>query len=639
MKLSLERIIIKNRAPFESLDLVFNENEIAVLTAVNGRGKTTILSYIVDAWHEIARENFQQEFEGRENKFYRVSSSIFNLNENAPSFVYIRFKYGDELVDYVDIRGRYTQEQYAEIPLEHKIPFDEFKGFLEDNDWVRKISGSLDQKKAVQIFNSNVITYFPAYRYEMPGYLNTPYKIDLDFIKEMSYSGYLPNPLEVTTGLTKLANWIMDVVLDWQLYRQTQDFNVDGKVLTHDITPEMKIWSNLNEIMRLTLSSNKYGGVLRFGIGRRHNGGKRIGIMMDMKDGGESKQVYPNIFNLSSGEAAMLCMFGEILRQADKTKNNNALQDITGIVLVDEIDKHLHIKLQKEVLPKLFNLFPNVQFIVSSHSPFLNMGLVENSKTKIRATIVDLEQNGIRIPVQENFLYKEVYQMMIHDNENYAKMYNELSSEQVKPVLVVEDEHTQIYKVAWLKLNDKECDINNVNTLFDTNANFCIYGKGGHNNLQGFLNNPKMDEWARKIVVGLFDFDDAYTTYQSLKTTNNWEAISDNETTGLYKKRKDCNVYAMMLPVPNFRKNIAGKNQIVKQLEVELLLTDDKIREAYGEADYATEAIIEGFLIIPKIKNKDDFWKKTLLLDKESFKAFEPLFGLLDKILTPWQGE
>jgi predicted ATP-binding protein involved in virulence len=39
--------------------LTFNENEIGVLTAVNGRGKTTILSHIVDAWHEMARPYFQ----------------------------------------------------------------------------------------------------------------------------------------------------------------------------------------------------------------------------------------------------------------------------------------------------------------------------------------------------------------------------------------------------------------------------------------------------------------------------------------------------------------------------------------------------------------------------------------------------
>lgn len=38
--------------------------------------------------------------------------------------------------------------------------------------------------------------------------------------------------------------------------------------------------------------------------------------------------------------------FGEILRQADKI---NQLTAVKGVVLIDEIDKHLHIKLQKEV--------------------------------------------------------------------------------------------------------------------------------------------------------------------------------------------------------------------------------------------------------------------------------------------------
>ncbi len=46
------------------------------------------------------------------------------------------------------------------------------------------------------------------------------------------------------------------------------------------------------------------------------------------------------------------------------------LNTIEGIVLIDEVDLHLHIKLQKDILPQLIKLFPKVQFIVSSHSPF-----------------------------------------------------------------------------------------------------------------------------------------------------------------------------------------------------------------------------------------------------------------------------
>ena len=55
MKLFLSSIYFYNRAPFETIKLDFEENEIAVLTAVNGRGKTTIISHIVDAFHEMAR--------------------------------------------------------------------------------------------------------------------------------------------------------------------------------------------------------------------------------------------------------------------------------------------------------------------------------------------------------------------------------------------------------------------------------------------------------------------------------------------------------------------------------------------------------------------------------------------------------
>ncbi len=78
---------------------------------------------------------------------------------------------------------------------------------------------------------------------------------------------------------------------------------------------------------------------------------------------------------MSSGELALLCLFGELVKQADK--NGKDISQIKGIVLVDEIEKHLHIKLQKETLPKLIKLFPNIQFIVSSHSPSFSLGLQE----------------------------------------------------------------------------------------------------------------------------------------------------------------------------------------------------------------------------------------------------------------------
>ena len=108
MKVFLEKIIFVNRAPFDKLELDFSENEISVLSAINGSGKTTILSHIVDAWHEMARPHFSNEFEEKPNKFYRVSSPIYNLIQHLPSYVYIRFRTIDGVIDYVDIRNKCT---------------------------------------------------------------------------------------------------------------------------------------------------------------------------------------------------------------------------------------------------------------------------------------------------------------------------------------------------------------------------------------------------------------------------------------------------------------------------------------------------------------------------------------------------
>jgi predicted ATP-binding protein involved in virulence len=101
--------------------------------------------------------------------------------------------------------------------------------------------------------------------------------------------------------------------------------------------------------------------------------------------------------------------------------NGIVLEAISGIVLIDEVDKHLHIKLQKEILPALFTLFPNVQFIVSSHSPFLSMGLAEVALD--RTKIIDLETFGISKDLTKNELYVEVYQTMIGENDRFKELY------------------------------------------------------------------------------------------------------------------------------------------------------------------------------------------------------------------------
>ncbi len=76
----------------------------------------------------------------------------------------------------------------------------------------------------------------------------------------------------------------------------------------------------------------------------------------------------PFDFNtMSSGYAAIFDIINDLLMRMEAQKNYN----LQGVVLVDEIETHLHLELQKKILPVLNSLFPNIQFIISTHSPFI----------------------------------------------------------------------------------------------------------------------------------------------------------------------------------------------------------------------------------------------------------------------------
>ena len=72
---------------------------------------------------------------------------------------------------------------------------------------------------------------------------------------------------------------------------------------------------------------------------------------------------------LSDGYSAVLNLIAEILLRAES--HGRMGRSPYGIVLIDEVETHLHVELQKTILPFLIEFFPNIQFIVSTHSPFV----------------------------------------------------------------------------------------------------------------------------------------------------------------------------------------------------------------------------------------------------------------------------
>ena len=578
MALFLKHAIFVNRAPFENLELDFKESGVNVLSAINGKGKTTILSHVVDAIYELAKPYFENEFEDKPNKYYRVSSKVFNLNMARASYVYLRFVYKEngheENWDYLDVRNKCTEEEYGRIiNVENKIPYSQFSRSLNDNENVKVWCRAINAEKVRKVFNNNILTYFPSYRYETPGYLNDPYTFKIEHKIISGFTGYLPNTIETYCQFKNLANWLLDVVLD-NVQQLFEINNLGQELMPHiqdsssDILQEIasdpkllsivsrlqknaqylqsSILANVNKVFSYTLST-KYNVPLKLHVGTRALGGIRINVV---NNDNENDIIYPSIFNMSSGEKALVAIFVELLRQMDNL--HITITNISGIVLIDEIDKNLHIKMQHEILPKLFKMFPNVQFIVSSHSPFLNMGLADEMEDK--AQIIDLDNNGLIVLPTNNDLYREVYDLMINENNRFANKYFDLLakiSEQNKTIVITEGK-TDIKHI--LKAKEK---------LGITDVDFATIESSnqpdGDSNLYALLEQVSKVNKQYK-VIGIFDRDIEGT-------------VKKIEGQGQRYKEFGNGVYAFCIPVPPQRKLT---NQ--EKISIEYLYSDDEVK-------------------------------------------------------------
>lgn len=74
---------------------------------------------------------------------------------------------------------------------------------------------------------------------------------------------------------------------------------------------------------------------------------------------------------LSDGYSAIIDIVADLILKMQEKNSPNRDYFKSGIVIIDEIETHLHLELQRLILPMLTRIFPNIQFIVTTHSPFI----------------------------------------------------------------------------------------------------------------------------------------------------------------------------------------------------------------------------------------------------------------------------
>jgi hypothetical protein len=261
----------------------------------------------------------------------------------------------------------------------------------------------------------------------------------------------------------------MDLVLDWLIY---------------DRNKPSQHWENINNVLKLIKGNNN----IRFGISKR-NVGSRIGVFID-KPPQLVETFIPSIDNLSLGESILLNMFINIVRHGEGSPEKS-LSQIKGIVIIDEIDTHLHTILQYNVLPQLISTFPHVQFIITTHSPLFILGM-KNKFGEDGFDIIDMPL-GTKITTERFNEFENAYKIF-----TTTKQYEEDIQDKIKnankPMIFLEGP-------SDIKYLEKACHLLDKTNILEK---IDLIAVGGANNLNNAINVVKN---MKKSALLIYDCD------------------------------------------------------------------------------------------------------------------------------------
>ncbi len=173
------------------------------------------------------------------------------------------------------------------------------------------------------------------------------------------------------------------------------------------------------------------------------------------------------INQLSSGEKNLLAMVADIARRLAVANPENALEG-EGIILIDEIELHLHPQWQRDIIPRLTSTFPNCQFIVTTHSP----QVLSNVK-------------------KENVFVVENFQVYPADAYTFGRDSNSILSELMgvteRPVRIQEKLTECLYKIDDGQIDEAKILLHELSDLLGHNDSEIIKA----NTLISFLSKVK----------------------------------------------------------------------------------------------------------------------------------------------------
>jgi predicted ATP-binding protein involved in virulence len=343
--MKLRSLTLTNFRNYEKFEIDFNE-KLNVIVAENGVGKTTLLDAIAVGYGAMLTR--LPKVKG--NNFEKTDVRISLLNKIAP---YVRVA----LETFNDLQWDRTLSRDQSKKTKEMIPEGK-----ELKNLYHYVDGLIDQENGNIPFELPLIMYYGTSR----AVLKTPMR-KRNFQKQFSRFEALSGSLDANADFHTLFQWY-DAMEDQErrAIKEKRDFDY--------VLPSL-------QSVRLAISTMMPGFVnprietrpLRFLIDKKSESNELMTLRIEQ---------------LSDGNKIVLATVMDIARRMAEANGHmeNPLES-QAVIMIDEVDLHLHPRWQQTILDDLQKTFPNAQFIVTTHSPQV---LTTVSNTSIQGlTLID----------------------------------------------------------------------------------------------------------------------------------------------------------------------------------------------------------------------------------------------------------
>jgi hypothetical protein len=329
---NFKQLTITDWKQFQKIDIDFHP-QLTVLTGANGSGKTTILNLLSRHFGWDHKE-LSTPSEEKSTGFFKYFTRFFKTPIKTNDFKIGELIYSD------------NKKSDLTIPDANSAQY----------------TVSINQQQGIQ--GISIPSHRPTYFYRHVPHISTSkrtkraaYDLAFDSSRNYYFSG----------GGQTSNYYLKETLLGWAIGGEGNKYVVPDRELK-------KYFDDFQEVLRKVMPPS---------IGFTEISIRNYEIVLITNSGDFMLDA------VSGGVSAIIDLAWQIFTYTNANEENMT-------VLIDEIENHLHPEMQRSILPSLINAFPNIQFIISTHSPLI-VGSVKNSNVYAFRHIKNIEERTVKV--------------------------------------------------------------------------------------------------------------------------------------------------------------------------------------------------------------------------------------------------